>query len=161
MTHEEGHDRQQAEVEDGGQRQRVVEPRDLGVAEWRAGARGHLELGHRAVGHSASSDRLERDAGGERGRSDPRAREPGDGVQGQGGDRHRHAHDGAVRDPPGEVAPDQDPLVEAPVADRRRPRQQDGRGDVGEPRHLVGEADQALGDGSGTPAAAGARPSPA
>jgi len=59
--HEEGHDRLQAEVEDGGQRERVVEPRDLGVAERQAGARGDLELGHRAVGHGAGGQRLERD----------------------------------------------------------------------------------------------------
>jgi len=105
------------------------------------------QLAHDPPAHQSAGDGLHGHAHRERRRPHPGARHSADGVQHHGGDGHGgQAHHRAVGHPPGEVVADHDPLVEPPVADGARPRQQQQVGDVHEPGHLIRQLQQLAGD---------------
>jgi len=171
LAHEEGDHGVHGQGDGGGQGQRVVEAQDAAIGElhsigvggqgdrcWRRRwcrrrrrcrrrhgrqqgghhARGHQPAGHRLGANShAQSRRPHRDAG----HLDPTGGAHPD-QHDRGSDHGDQPDGGPVGHPSGQAVADQQALVEATVADGRRPGQQDHQGGVGQSADRGIEADQ-------------------
>ena len=105
----------------------------------------HLQA-HRRPGPEPAGHRFRHHPAGQGGGAHHGSRQPGQCGQHQGGAAHGgQAQGGAVGDAPGQPAAHQDALVEAPVADGRRPGQQEDAGRVGHPVQLPGQAHEGPG----------------
>ena len=140
-AHEEGEQRLGREPEQRGERERVVEAGDDPVVEHSGMGPGGAgeDARHGAARHPAARRGLGANAGGHRPGRNQGARNAQPGQhhrrQGDGGDARHRPRGHQARAP---VA-DQQPLVEAPVADRRRPGHKQPERPLDEQRHLPGE----------------------
>ena len=147
MDHEEGHHRVDRQAKHRGQRQRQVKCEDRTHRGWCREVGKGDQLADRRRRPDPTGHRLGDDAGRKRRSTDPGARQVGCGEQGERGPGHRREPDDrAVRHAPGQAPRDQDTLVETPVPDGRRPRQQQHGCPVREPGDCRVEPEQRFGE---------------
>ena len=147
LPHEKGDDRLNGEGQQRRQRQRRVEVRDGGHRQFRhplPRARPGEQFRHQPMRHYSARRRLDnhRDRQRERSHVGPGQRRVAE--RGEPGGRHRDEADHrSVRDAPGLVVADQQPLPEPAVGDRGGPRQQYQQPAVRQARDVVRQREPA------------------